>query len=1314
MRDVPESCQVPNQLTNVTGSFGATQSELTLPTLGGGLSFTRSYNSPDARTDGPLGSGWSHGYEARTQQLSGSPGAVNLIRPSGRHTTFTGKQPDGSYQSPRGVTDTLQEMADGGRVMREKDGTQWRFSPGGKLQSRTDSNGQAVTLDYDGSGKLQTVREPSGREYRFSYGANGKLAGVADPAGRSTEYSYNAAGQLQSVKAPGNLTSSFKYDANGRLTESTDPDGHVEARTTYDAKGRITSKEDATGNRYQAVYEDDAAGNVRTKTVTDSTGQKVVDDYNPQGDVTVRTITGPDGLSRTLRFAYDARGFCSGITDALGRTTSLTYDQRGNALSRNDALGQTWRFVYDAQDNLTQRTDARGAVTRMFYDAKKNLIRQEQQLEGASTAVTRFEYDGRGLLTKTTDAKGQSTTITYDAAGNVQNTTDALGRITRITHDSLSRLTSVTDPRGIKTTTDYDAAGRATQSVDDAGGLNATRKYEYDGRGNTKASIDANGHRQAFDYDPASRLVAETDPLGRTTRYAYDLRSNRTKVTDPSGQVWQDDYDGLDRLVSSKDPAGRADTYGYDLMDNLLTSRDKNSHATAFAYDAINRVKDMTDAVGGKALFGYDASSNVTKVTDPLGHATTFDYNFMGWLRSEVDALGSRWERSYDANGNLTQLRDAKGQVSTYAYDAADQPSRITYADGKTVAYGYDLSGNRLSVTDSTGTTTAAYDKLNRATRVDQPLVGAIDYGYDLGGNRTSQQLPGGRITRMAYDAADQLIRVTDSAARVTNLAYDTRGLTTKTTLPGGIERRAAYDAASRLVSLEHFKGTSELSSVRYGLDAAGNRLTANERTACGSGAITRNITYGYDALDRVTAASYSDASPTEAYVYDTAGNRTSAKLGTKTTTYNYDAANRLTSAHGPQTLAGIAGKAKVCVGGLIAQLDASLQLLVQGTQTFGYDANGNLLKEGATKYAYDAADHLVRTEKPTLLLGLPIGPPKVTTFGYNGDDARVSRNTGGRTTRWLHDVVADLPVVLRETTTGGWTEQRDYTWGNELLSQEATQGSGGWQALLPDGLGSIRALTNSQGQITNTYDYDAFGNDRTPQPSRATGYGFAGEPVDPSTGLTYLRARYYDPITGRFTARDNLIQGGPGTQGFDRYTYANNNPVNLTDPSGQFLDTIADLGFLAYDAYRLVKDGKKGFKTNLAALGADAAGTAIPFATGGGVAVRAASKAGDVGKGANKVDDVGKGAPKAKGGDAAGNAAKPRKPLTDLERDSSGNIIGGQKGKSLSRDEADAVRQHEEGGNPDSATLKSARQKLKQQEKFHGKRRSRAKKDRK
>jgi len=299
LRDVPDSCQVPDQLTNATGSFGPTQSELTLPGLGGGLSFTRSYNSPDKRTDGPLGSGWSHGYESRIQSMPGTPGAVNLIRPNGRYSTFTDRQADGSFQSPRGTTDTLRELSGGGDMLREKDGTEWKFSAGGKLMSRTDSNGQAITLNYDGAGKLQSVAEPSGRQYHMSYDGSGRLSAVADPVGRSTGYSYNAAGQLQSVTEPGGITSSFKYDADGRLQEMTDPDGNVASRTTYDAKGRVSSQVDAAGNHYDITYVEFPNGEVSKKTVTDSTGQKVIDDYNDHGEVTARTVTGPDGRSRT-------------------------------------------------------------------------------------------------------------------------------------------------------------------------------------------------------------------------------------------------------------------------------------------------------------------------------------------------------------------------------------------------------------------------------------------------------------------------------------------------------------------------------------------------------------------------------------------------------------------------------------------------------------------------------------------------------------------------------------------------------------------------------------------------------------------------------------------------------------------------------------------------------------------------------------------------------------------------------------------------------------------------------------------------------
>ena len=103
----------------------------------------------------------------------------------------------------------------------------------------------------------------------------------------------------------------------------------------------------------------------------------------------------------------------------------------------------------------------------------------------------------------------------------------------------------------------------------------------------------------------------------------------------------------------------------------------------------------------------------------------------------------------------------------------------------------------------------------------------------------------------------------------------------------------------------------------------------------------------------------------------------------------------------------------------------------------------------------------------------------------------------------------------------------------------------------LSDGLGSTMALTDEAGDLVNDYDYDVFGALRDSSGAQDNDCTFTGEQVDGSTGLQYLRARYYDVATGRFSNMDPLagIAGLPLSQ--NRYTYVLNNPTNLTDPSG-------------------------------------------------------------------------------------------------------------------------------------------------------------------
>jgi RHS repeat-associated protein len=168
------------------------------------------------------------------------------------------------------------------------------------------------------------------------------------------------------------------------------------------------------------------------------------------------------------------------------------------------------------------------------------------------------------------------------------------------------------------------------------------------------------------------------------------------------------------------------------------------------------------------------------------------------------------------------------------------------------------------------------------------------------------------------------------------------------------------------------------------------------------------------------------------------------------------------------------------------------------------------------------------------------------------------------------------------------------------------------------DQVGSPRAVVDtSTGAVAQEIDYDEFGRVTRDTSAGFQPFGFAGGLYDQDTQLVRFGKRDYDPETGRFTAKDPLgFDGGDS----NLYAYAMADPVNLADPTGLILDTIADIGFIAYDLFNIGKDLMNGCGvsgTNAAALGADVLGAMIPFATGGGAAVRGISHAANAADGA-------------------------------------------------------------------------------------------------
>jgi RHS repeat-associated protein len=267
-------------------------------------------------------------------------------------------------------------------------------------------------------------------------------------------------------------------------------------------------------------------------------------------------------------------------------------------------------------------------------------------------------------------------------------------------------------------------------------------------------------------------------------------------------------------------------------------------------------------------------------------------------------------------------------------------------------------------------------------------------------------------------------------------------------------------------------------------------------RTRSGAGGGTDAFSYGYDRLSRLAAVSGPDGSRT--YGYDPAGNRSSRVLSGATTTYSYDRADRITAA---------------------------------GAQSISVNAVGAMTTRGTDSFAYDQVNRL-----KTATVG-----GNTETNVYDGDGVRFSHQVGvGPVTRYVTDPAAGLPVTIDDGT-------RKYVWGLGLAYSAAGTAT---EVQHADRLGSIRAITDGSGTVVGSFRTDEFGIPTASTGAGSSPFRYSGEPVDAS-GLTYLRARYYDPSIGRFMSRDPFAGAACTPVSLNRYIYVHENPTTWSDPSG-------------------------------------------------------------------------------------------------------------------------------------------------------------------
>jgi RHS repeat-associated protein len=370
---------------------------------------------------------------------------------------------------------------------------------------------------------------------------------------------------------------------------------------------------------------------------------------------------------------------------------------------------------------------------------------------------------------------------------------------------------------------------------------------------------------------------------------------------------------------------------------------------------------------------------------------------------------------------------------------------------------------------------------------------------------------------------------VKNGATTIADYNYDANNNLISTTFADGTTETRRYDTRDRLIHTDTQKGSTLLFSADYTLDPNGNRTEVKEQL----GATPRTILYSYDALDRLSQEFELNIGFGKIeYSYDNVGNRTKRnRVGSSdVTTYVYDNNDRLLSA----------------TTGTYQEI------------TYAYDNNGNTTQETLKQYGTTIQTTTNTWNDKNQLTGVTItrgGTTTTTTYRYDADGIRVASTVNGTETRFLVDPNQPYAQVLEEYSPSG-TVQVAYVYGLDLISQ--TQG-GATSYFHTDGLGSTRVLTDSTGNVLNSYNYNPFGEILNSSGTTNNKYLFAGEQFDSTLGDYYLRARFYDPNSGRFTRRDSYEGSLSNPLSLHRYTYAHNNPVNNIDPTGLF--TLADAG---------------------------------------------------------------------------------------------------------------------------------------------------------
>ncbi|MEY8356558.1 RHS repeat-associated core domain-containing protein [Lachnospiraceae bacterium 54-53] len=1019
------------------------------------------------------------------------------------------------------LTDTIRPDGSHERQIRDGEGNILKKVHPNAYEEDSDS-GAGISYDYDSDGNQIRIHYPDGGCERMFYDSNGNRTRHVLPEAYDPETDDGEGWQ-------------YTYDDAGHLEKVTGPDESFQAEYTYDISGNPTRKTDAAG---------------RTTWYTYNRRKQLCEILRP-----AKEESGEVYYQKTT-FSYDANG------NRVEEHRLAGYWGLDGQLIEESGSGLCLKFSYDKRNRLTQAEDGLGAVIRFRYDADGKRIYEEKTVCSGIKQVIHYRYDRAGRLLETKEELDSG-------LAPVQG--EGKFAVTAYRYDENGNRTQIRTPEGYEIFREYDSCDRLTceRTIDKQNGIDRTVTVSYDKAGNiVRIARQGKGKRAwelAYDYDLKDRIIHVNDCLGPVFRYEYDRNDRLESEILPQEAEGKRNsytyvYDHYGNVLSKLDGAGTVLEENQYLPDGSLTfKRTADGNELTYTYGINGLEREIHTARSRKAgraaqAFTYDANGRITGIMDGNRNHTGMDTDSWGRILNVHHGDGGKETYTYDSMGNVISTTDANGGVITYRCNSQGKVCEIIDQDGNSEIFRYDREGRRVLHLDRNG------NQVKTSYNVDgNPVleIGCDSEGrnpvtrsweYDTYGLR-KKAVAGGFCYSYEYRPDGKLIRKSSSGRTLIACTYFPDGSVKTLTDVTGKTLHYGYDWRGNLKNIRDDEGNE---IVRYGHRPDGRLETITHHNGV-------NTVYEYDTdgnISRLAAHSGEDRLLFDfRYEYDLNGNRT-AKAGVKllpeaggvketAVSYRYDAVNRLTeetydreSSRYVYDLCGnrlektsVAGKETYCYN---RRNQLTARKTAGKSMEYRYDDQGNMREEVVNgeerRYQYNPFGQQTGVEGNGV---------KSENF-YDGELLRAGTCMNGKASRFIF-YKGELQAEIGEE---GAAENR-YIFGYGTAAAEV-KGKSGYHGYHLDEQNSTAYITEDRGNVENYYEYDAFGAVRTQSEEIHNRILYTGQQYDQETEQYYLRARFYNPVVGRFLQED-VYRG----DGLNLYAYCGNNPVVYYDPSG-------------------------------------------------------------------------------------------------------------------------------------------------------------------